>query len=116
MIDDGKDSLVTLGRLLSRYGNRARYSIVKNGGRAKAFTLFDESPTRAQAEQLGAAVVELPELNTTAMQKIDRWDASFWAAIHGTSSPETFTRIERQRVKVWLQSTYDQLARLGELF
>jgi len=116
VIDDGKDSLVTLGRLLSRYGNRARYCVVKNGGRAKVFTLFDESPTRAQAQQLGAAVVELPELNTMAMQKIDRWDSSFWAAIHGTSSPETFTRIERQRVKVWLQSTYDQIARLGELF
>ncbi len=89
---------------------------MKNGGRAKAFPLFDESPTRAQAQQLGAAVLELPELNATAMQKIDRWDSSFWAAIHGTSSPETFTRIERQRVKVWLQSTYDQIARLGELF
>ncbi len=116
VIDDGKDSLVTLGRLLSRYGNRAKYCVVKNGGRAKVFSLFDESPARAQAAQLGAAVVELPELNATAMQKIDRWDASFWAAIHGTSSPETFTRIERQRVKVWLQSTYDQLARLGDLF
>jgi hypothetical protein len=116
VIDDGKDSLVTLGRLLARYGARAKYCVVKNGGRAKAFTLFDESPTRTQAQQLGAAVVELPELNATAMQKIDRWDASFWAAIHGTSSPETFTRIERQRVKVWLQSTYDQIARLGALF
>ena len=116
VIDDGKDSLVTLGRLLTRYGGRAKYCVVKNGGRAKAFTLFDESPTRAQAQQLGAAVLELPELNATAMQKIDRWDSSFWGAIHGTSSPETFTRIERQRVKVWLQSTYDQLARLGDLF
>jgi len=116
VIDDGKDSLVTLGRLLTRYGHRAKYCVVKNGGRAKVFTLFDESPVRAQAEQLGAAVLELPELNVTAMQKIDRWDASFWSAIHATVSPETFSRIEKQRVKVWLQSTYDQIAKLGELF
>jgi hypothetical protein len=116
VIDDGKDSLVTLGRLLSRYGARAGYCVVKNGGRAKAFTLFDESPTRAEAARLGAAFVELPELNATAMQKIDRADSSFWAAVHGTTSPETFTRLERQRVKVWLQSAYDQIARLGELF
>ena len=71
---------------------------------------------RAQAEQLGAAILELPELNATAMQKIDRWDASFWSAIHATVSPETFSRIEKQRVKVWLQSAYDQIAKLGELF
>jgi hypothetical protein len=116
VIDDGKDSLATLGRLLTRYGNRARYCVVKNGGRASTFPLFDESPVRAQAGQLGAAVLELPELNTAVMQKIDRWDASFWSAIHATVSPETFSRIEKQRVKVWLQSTYDQIAKLGELF
>jgi hypothetical protein len=30
--------------------------------------------------------------------------------------PETFSRIERQRVKVWLQGVYDQIAKLGDLF
>jgi hypothetical protein len=116
VIDDGKDAVVTLGRLLARHGDRARYVVVKNGGRGKAFTLFAQSETRAEAERLGAAVVELPELNGAVMQKIDRWDASFWAAANGTTAPETFTRIERQRVKVWLQTAYDQLAKLGDLF
>ncbi|HLK91965.1 MAG TPA: mobilization protein [Polyangia bacterium] len=116
VIDDGKDALSTLGRLLARYGDRARYCVVKNAGRGKAFTLFEQSATRAEAERLGAAVLELPELNPAVMQKIDRWDASFWAAAHGTAAPETFSRMERQRVKVWLQSAYDQIARLGDLF
>jgi hypothetical protein len=116
VIDDGKDAVVTLGRLLARHGDRARYVVVKNGGRGKAFTLFAQSETRAEAERLGAAVVELPELNAAVMQKIDRWDASFWAAANGTTAPETFTRIERQRVKVWLQTAYDQLLGLGDLF
>ena len=116
VIDDGKDSLVTLGRLLTRYGGKAKYCVVKNGGRAKAFPLFDESPVRAQAAQLGAAVLELPELNTAVMQKIDRWDASFWAAVHGTMASDSFTRVERQRVKVWLSGAFDQIAKLGDLF
>jgi hypothetical protein len=30
--------------------------------------------------------------------------------------PETFTRMDRQRVKVWLLAAYDQLAKLGDLF
>ncbi len=116
VIDDGKDALSTLGRLLARHGEKARYCVVKNAGRGKAFTLFEQSATRAEAERLGAAVLELPELNPAVMQKIDRWDASFWAAAHGTTAPDTFSRMERQRVKVWLQAAYDQIARLGDLF
>ena len=51
------------------------------------------------------------------MQKIDRLDASFWAAIQNPAfSPETLTRMDRQRVKVWLQSWYDRLALLGDVF
>jgi hypothetical protein len=117
VIDDGKDALLTLGRLLGRYGDRAKYCIVKNSGRGTDFMLFEKSSTRAEAERLGAAVLDLPELNAAVMQKIDRLDTSFWAAAHGTTSgPETFTRIERQRVKVWLTSAYDQIARLGDAF
>jgi hypothetical protein len=116
VIDDGKDALVTLGRLLARYDDKARYCVVKNAGRGKVFSLFEQSETRAEAERLGAAVLELAELNPAVMQKIDRWDASFWAAVHGTVAPDSFSRVERQRVKVWLGSAFDQIARLGDLF
>ena len=99
------------------HGDKARNCIVKNHGRGKDFTLFDRSPVREEAERLGAAILELPELNPAAMQKIDRLDASFWAAANGRpSASETFTRIEGQRVKVWLTAAYDRLAQLGDLF
>jgi hypothetical protein len=29
---------------------------------------------------------------------------------------EALTRMDRQRVKVWLHSAYDQFAKLGDLF
>jgi hypothetical protein len=117
VIDDGKDALTTLDRLLARYGGAVRYCIVKNLGRGKDFSLFDASATRATAGQLGAVVLEWPELHASAMQRIDRMDASFWAAIHGsTPGPEVLTRIDRQRVKVWLQACYEQLSKLGDLF
>jgi hypothetical protein len=109
VMDDGKDSLTMLDRLLSRYGNTARYVIVKNLGRGRDFSLFDESPTRAKADALGAAVWELPELQMAPMQKIDRFDASFWAAIQNPNfAGGAFTRMDRQRIKVWLQAVYDQ--------
>jgi hypothetical protein len=117
VMDDGKDALITLDRLLGRYGNRVRYCIVKNQGRGKDFTLFDRSEVRASADRLGAVVVDLPELYAAAMQKIDRLDASFWSAVNGAyTGPDAFTRMDRQRVKVWLTASYEQLTKLGDLF
>jgi len=61
--------------------------------------------------------VELPELHGPVMQKIDRQDASFWAAVNSpTTGPDGFTRMDRQRVKVWLNASFDQISKLGELF
>ena len=89
--------------------------IVANMGRGTDFSLFDKSPTRALAEELGAAFMDLPELHPPAMRKIDRSDASFWAAVHNPDvAPELFTRMDRQRIKVWMQAAYDRLARLGD--
>jgi hypothetical protein len=30
-------------------------------------------------------------------------------------APDSFTRLERQRVKVWLSGAFDQIAKLGDL-
>ncbi len=116
VMDDGKDSLMALERLLERYGDAARYCIVKNFGRGKDFSLFEGSPVRARAQALGASVVELPELQETAMRKIDRLDASYWAAAHNTVvGADAFTRMDRQRVKVWLQSWFAEVACLADV-
>jgi hypothetical protein len=114
VMDDGKDSLKTLERLLERYGASAHYCIVKNMGRGRDFALFESSPVRARAEALGATIIELPELHGTAMQKMDRADASFWAAVNNSAvGNESFTRMDRQRVKVWMQAATEQLRQLG---
>jgi hypothetical protein len=117
VLDDGKDAVATLARLLERHGDRVGYCVVKNQGRGKDFTLFDRSPARATCEALGAVVLDIPELHAPVMQKVDRLDASFWNAVHGTSTAsEAFTRMDRQRVKVWLMACYQQIAKLGERF
>jgi len=111
VIDDGKDSVLTLDRLLKRLGDSVRWRIVKNHGRGKDFSVFDRSPTHAAAVAAGALIIELPELHAAAMQKIDSTDASFWAAVNNPAlGADTFTRMDRQRIKVWLQAAHDQLA------
>jgi hypothetical protein len=116
VMDDGRDSITTLGRLLDRYGDKARVVVVENLGRGKEFSLFDNSPVRAAANAAGAATIQLAELYAPAMRKIDRSDCSFWAAVHNLDfAPDLFTRMDRQRIKVWMQSAYDQIARLGDL-
>jgi hypothetical protein len=111
VIDDGKDSVLTLDRLIKRLGSSVRWRVVKNLGRGKDFSVFDHSPTHAAALSLGARVIEVPELAATAMQKIDRTDASFWAAVNNPAlGADTFSRMDRQRIKVWLQAALDNLA------
>jgi len=117
VLDGGKDSLTTLDRLLSRHHEGARYCIVKNQGRSKDFSLYERSSARARAESLGAVVIELPELSATVMHKVDQTDASFWAAAHNPDfGGSAFTRLDRQRLKVWLQTSFDQMSRLGATF
>ncbi len=116
VIDDGKDAITTLERLLARHGERVHYCVVKNRGRGHDFALFDNSPARETAERLSAVIIELPELHPAAMQKIDRLDASFWNAVNGQTGFDVFTRMDRQRVKVWLTAAYEQLGKLGQLF
>jgi hypothetical protein len=116
VMDDGRDSIATLGRLVERYGGKVRYVIVENLGRGKEFSLLDRSPVRAAANAAGAVTIQLSELYAPAMRKIDRSDGSFWAAVHNTAfAPELFTRMDRQRIKAWMQAAYDQIARLGDL-
>jgi len=114
VMDDGKDSILTLDRLLDRYGASARICVVKNLGRGKDFSLFDRSSTCSKASTLGAVVIELPELLPAAMQKMDRHDASYWAAANNPSfAGGAFSWADRQRIKVWLRFAYAQIERLG---
>ena len=54
----------------------------------------------------------LPQLHEASMGKIDRQNASFWAAINSRSGPDALGMLERQRVKTWLKSSYSALDQL----
>ena len=105
--DAGKDSVDLLGRLLSTYEQGPNYIVVKNHGRGTDFSQLDESPALAKAIEQGAKVINLPALHEVSMRKIDRQNASFWAAIHSKPEDDALGLLERQRVKSWLKKAYE---------
>jgi hypothetical protein len=104
--DPGKDSVDLLGRLINTFENGPNYFIVKNQGRGTDFSQLDGSLALEKATALGARVVSLTQLHEATMRKIDRQNASFWAAIHNRDGEEPLGLLERQRVKHWLKTTY----------
>jgi hypothetical protein len=109
LADAGKDSVDLLDRLLNTYGAGPNYFVVKNLGRGTDFSQLDQSSALKKALALGAQVVSLPQLHEGSMRKIDRQNASFWAASHTTSGTDALGMLERQRVRTWLKNAYAAL-------
>ncbi len=105
--DPGKDSVDLLGRLVNTFGTGPNYFVVKNLGRGSDFSQLDDSLALKKAVSLGARVINLTQLHEVSMRKIDRQNASFWAAINHREGPDGLGLLERQRVKSWLKTTYE---------
>jgi hypothetical protein len=109
--DGGFASVKELDRALELFGDRFEHKVVKNLGRSKNFSQFEESNARRRLDQLGGKIIELPELDAAAMFKVDRLGSSFWGAVH-SADPDALKPLERQRVRLWLERSYVQLETL----
>ena len=109
VMDDSLDSLATLSDVVEAFGPGASYVVVLNHGRGSTFAHVEDSPQLETAKNLGAQVVNLQRLHETSMRKIDQHSTSFWAAINRSDGPGALGLLERQRVKVWLRRTYQDL-------
>ena len=104
--DAGKDSVDLLDRLIATYGTGPNYIVVKNLGRGSDFSQLENSAALKKAVALGGHIISLPQLHEASMRKIDRQNASFWAAIHRKEGDDALGLLERQRVKTWLKNCY----------
>lgn len=114
VMDGGSDSVRLLENMLNTYGDAPEYIIVRNHGRSKDFSIFEESEAKRRAEACGAKIIDLPELHAGSMLKIDRIGASFWAAANNKddSVGPTLGVLERHRVRVWLNKAYEEFNRV----
>ena len=106
VMDDGRDGVDLLDRLLDTYGYGPNYIVVQNHGRGSNFSLLNTSSALKRAENHGTSVLELPRLHDASMRKIDASNISFWKAVHDKESATALGLLERQRVKIWLKNTY----------
>jgi hypothetical protein len=113
VMDAGRDSVDLLRKLLDTFGGRIKIVLVQNALRGDRFEILEESGEKTRAEQFGARVVSIGHLADATMQKIDARNTSFWAAIQPVDvGGASLGMLERQRVKVWLNRVYDQIAAL----
>jgi hypothetical protein len=112
--DGGFASLSEIERAQSQLKGSVKHYVVKNHGRTKDFSQWEESNAKRLLEELGGKAIDLPELEAGAMYKVDRFGASFWAAIHQSDGEHALKPLERQRVKLWLERAHAEIARVGD--
>lgn len=114
VMDSGKDSVDLLKKLLDRFGVRLNYVIVLNQLRGENFDIYDRSGEQDRVQGPNGRIITLKHLNDQVMTKIDAGSTSFWAAQNKSATEvKGLGRLERQRVKLWLRSAYEQLETVG---
>ena len=113
VMDSGKDSVDLLKKLLDRFGTRLNYVVVLNQSRGDNFEIFEKSSERQRVTELSAPILNLKRLHEAVINKIDAGSTSFWAAKNRSETDvKGLGLLERQRVKFWLRSAYEQLDRV----
>ncbi|ROZ74439.1 mobilization protein [Ramlibacter sp. WS9] len=114
VMDAGRDSVDLLARLLDRFGTRVNYVLVRNQLRGDDFSQLEKSGHLERALTMGAKVISLKHLQDTVVQKIDAHNSSFWAAQNAPRADGPgLSLMERQRLKMWINHAYGELAAAG---
>lgn len=105
VMDDGRDCANLANAFVKQFAGDLPVVLVKNFGRG---TNFAELPA-VEDQELKVLDIELPELYSSTMQKVDHNDLDFWFAAEVKDS--AMSLMERQRVKTWLKRCYAELDR-----
>lgn len=111
--DGGFDSVAQLERQLERHGAELDYVVVENEGRSKSFRQLEGSRAYELLRGLGGRVIRVPELDPTVMYEVDRFGASFWAAVNTKQGPRALTPMARRRAQLWLEQSTRLLEQVG---
>jgi hypothetical protein len=113
VMDNGKDSVDLLRRLLDRYGQQLSYVIVQNQLRGDDFSILRQSGQLERAQNWGADAIAIKRMQETTLNKIDANSTSFWAATQIDENGPRLGVLERQRLRTWLKDAYDEIGRVN---
>jgi hypothetical protein len=112
VMDNGKDSLDLLKRLLDKYEQRLNYVLVQNELRGEDFSILRHSGQLERAQAWGADTIAIGRVQDSTLNKIDAASLSFWAATQADSGAKLGV-LERQRLRSWLKKSYDEISRVN---
>jgi hypothetical protein len=113
VMDNGKDSVDLLQKLLDRYQERLKYVLVQNQLRGEEFGILRQSGQLERAQGWGADIITVKRLQDTTVTKIDANSSSFWAASQSDDkSGARLGLLEKQRLRSWLRSAYEEIGRV----
>ena len=103
LMDQGKDSGHLASTFLNQFSGELPIVLVKNYGCGRNFEGVDEL-LKLYDNCPDIVSMELAELYSSTMLKIDHADIDFWGAANDATT--SMTMMERQRVKMWLKRCY----------
>ena len=109
VMDAGRDSVDLLARWLDGPGAQLPLVLVLNELRGERFDQLEASGLLARTAAMGARTMRLRKLPDVLLQKVDATGASFWAALQ----PGVLGLLDRQRLKLWMQRTSQELEPLA---
>jgi len=101
------DSVGHLKECFAALGREVNYVIVKNFGVAGKFDVYDKSKVREELLAAGAREIEIPALDGSVYQSVDRSSLSFTAFADGRGGTFGFT--ERRYCRTWLRECFASL-------
>jgi hypothetical protein len=107
------DSVGHLKECYSSLGREVNYIIVKNYGVSGKFEVYDQSKVRKELLAAGAREIEIPALDGTVYQSVDRASVSFSAFAEGQGGNFGFT--ERRYCRTWLRECFTALETVAHL-
>jgi hypothetical protein len=109
------DSVGHLKECFNALGRDVQYILVRNFGVASAFEIYEQSKIRKELLAAGARELDIPALDSSVYQSVDRASLSFSDFAESDNGDFGFT--ERRYCRTWLRecfAAFDQVAEMLE--
>jgi hypothetical protein len=111
-VNHESDSVEQIASAVEELGPRCQYVVVRNQALSSSFEIFDHSKTRARLlSDLGGMEMAMPRMYDWLVQALNKSNLTVTNALQHTE----FSILDRQRLKNWQRTFYDQVDSVQKL-